>query len=164
MFWSSGYRCIAYTDSDHLSKSAGDAFGLPLTKALAPTTRSSSCWIACLRLEAISAEAKWNASRALSTSECATERAPTNDASVPASTSSAAPAAQTLLWPRPSVFRRRSPPRREVDNDGAPDGEAAVGPWVWLSGTIVVACGLVCRLENRTGTQASLEAPPPLDR
>src|ERR1039458_8368509 len=114
MFWSSGYRRIASTDSAHLSKSAADVFGLPETKALAFTTRSSSCWIASVRVEAISAEARWKASRALSAFERATARAPSTDASAPASTSKAATAAKVLL-------------RRKRTSAVGPDREPGVG-------------------------------------
>ena len=83
------------------------ACGLPVMNALALTTRSSSCWIASFSVEAISAEARWNASRPWSASERATARAPSTDASAPASTSSAVDRSPHALAARAQLLAGR---------------------------------------------------------
>src|SRR5271167_558233 len=116
---------MACTDSAHLSKPAADVFGLSVTNALALTTRSSSCWIARLRVEAISVEARWNDSRVWLVSERATARAPSTEASTPISTSRAVIAAQTLVRPRAGGSGRARAAMREPDGDAASGRELA---------------------------------------
>ena len=135
MFCSSGYRRIACTDPAHLSKSAALACGSPLMNALALTTRSSSCWIASFRVEAISVEARCEASRARSASEWATARAPSTAANTPASTRATATTTHTFP-PRPTTdTTRSSPPVRALDRPAGADCGTAGDSWVWVSGT-----------------------------
>src|SRR5262249_3161495 len=119
--------------------------GLSVMKELAPSTRSSSCWIASLSVDAVSLEARWKARRAFSAFERATARAPSTAPRTPAATRSAVSAVHTLARPWDKALTRRGAPVRPPAARAPAAGGAADGRWVSLADmpSVFRTCDLV---------------------